>query len=272
MRTRLLQVSRPRCWPWARSCRTGLRGDADGRRLSGQSALGEQEGGRLLRGLRGRPRERDRQAPRRRHVTSRTSASRRSSPRPAPAASTWRSPRSPSPTNGCRASPSRRAITTATWRWSSKTDSGITGLDSMKGKPIGAISTSTGEAWIKANTEKYGFGDYSGYNTQQDLLLDTQNGRVAGAVGDIAGFQFAFQQMPHHACRGAHQVGRHASRIMMQKGSPLLAAGQRRHHRHQGGRHDGGAAQEVARRRRRRRHVDRDGAGDSAGAVDASGV
>jgi polar amino acid transport system substrate-binding protein len=100
-------------------------------------------------------------------------------------------------------------------------ESGITGLADMKGKPIGAISTSSGEAWIKANQEKYGFGEYKGYNTQQDLILDTQAQRVAGAIGDIAGFQFAFTQMPQ-----MHVVERIVTGdtygIMMQKGSPLL--------------------------------------------------
>jgi polar amino acid transport system substrate-binding protein len=103
----------------------------------------------------------------------------------------------------------------------SRKDSDVTGLDSMKGQPIGAISTSTGEAWIQAHQEEYGFGEYKGYNTQQDLLLDTQAGRVAGAVGDIAGFQFAFQKMP--AMHVVERIGtgdRFA--IMMQKGSPLL--------------------------------------------------
>lgn len=103
----------------------------------------------------------------------------------------------------------------------SRTDSDISGLDSMEGQPIGAISTSTGEKWIQANTEKYGFGEYKGYNTQQDLLLDTQAGRIAGAIGDIAGFQFAFQKMPTmHVVERIKQNDRYG--IMMGKGSPLL--------------------------------------------------
>jgi polar amino acid transport system substrate-binding protein len=103
----------------------------------------------------------------------------------------------------------------------SNKDSGVASLADMKGKPIGAISTSTGEKWIQENTEKYGFGDYKGYNTQQDLLLDTQAGRVAGSVGDIAGFQFAFQQMPSmHVVERIGTGDRFA--IMMAKGSPLL--------------------------------------------------
>lgn len=103
----------------------------------------------------------------------------------------------------------------------SNKESGIGSMADMKGKPVGAISTSTGEAWIRENGEEYGFGDYKGYNTQQDLLLDTQAGRVAGAVGDIAGFQYAFQQMP--AMHVVERIGtgdRFA--IMMRKGSPLL--------------------------------------------------
>ena len=40
-----------------------------------------------------------------------------------------------------------------------KVDSGVTSLADMKGKPVGALSTSTGETWIKENTAKYGFGD-----------------------------------------------------------------------------------------------------------------
>jgi polar amino acid transport system substrate-binding protein len=103
----------------------------------------------------------------------------------------------------------------------SNKDSGVKSLADMKGKPIGAISTSTGEKWIQENSEKYGFGEYKGYNTQQDLILDTQAGRVAGAVGDIAGFQFAFQQMPQMEVVERIGTGDRFA-IMMQKGSPLL--------------------------------------------------
>jgi polar amino acid transport system substrate-binding protein len=103
----------------------------------------------------------------------------------------------------------------------SRTDSDVTGLESMKGQPIGAISTSTGEAWIQAHQEEYGFGEYKGYNTQQELLLDTQAGRVAGAIGDIAGFQFAFRQMPTmHVVERIKQNDRYG--IMLGKDSALL--------------------------------------------------
>jgi polar amino acid transport system substrate-binding protein len=100
-------------------------------------------------------------------------------------------------------------------------EAGITSLADMKGKPVGAISNSTGEAWIKENTDKYGFGEYKGYNTQQDLILDTQLGRVAGAVGDIAGFQFAFLKMPKMEVDERIKTGDQFA-IMMTKDHPLL--------------------------------------------------
>ena len=100
-------------------------------------------------------------------------------------------------------------------------DSGIASMADMKGKVVGAISSSTGEAWIKANMEKQGFSEYKGYDTQQNLILDTQNGRVAGAVGDIAGFQYAFIKMPTMKVVERVPSGDRFA-IMMTKGSPLL--------------------------------------------------
>lgn len=100
-------------------------------------------------------------------------------------------------------------------------DSKMKSLDDMKGQTIGAISASTGEAWIKENMKKYGIGDYKGYDSQQNLLLDVQSGRVAGGIGDIAGFLWAFKKMPtmHVIDRISmdQQYG-----IMMPKGSPWL--------------------------------------------------
>ena len=100
-------------------------------------------------------------------------------------------------------------------------DSEVKSLADMKGKPVGVLSTSTGETWVKENMEKYGFSEVKGYNAQQDLLLDTQAGRVAGAVSDIAGLQFAFMQMPAmHVVERIKTNDRYG--IMLQKGSPLL--------------------------------------------------
>jgi polar amino acid transport system substrate-binding protein len=100
-------------------------------------------------------------------------------------------------------------------------NSGVKSLADMKGKPVGVLSTSTGETWVNENAEKYGFSEVKGYNAQQDLLLDTQNGRVAGAVSDIAGLQFAFMQMQGMEIVERIETGDRYG-IMLQKGSPLL--------------------------------------------------
>jgi polar amino acid transport system substrate-binding protein len=103
----------------------------------------------------------------------------------------------------------------------SQGESPLKSLADMKDQTIGAISASVGEAWIKENTEKYGIKEYRGYNTQQELLLDVQSGRLAGAIGDIAGFQFAFTKMQGMKVVEAIPTGDKFA-IMMQKGSPLL--------------------------------------------------
>jgi polar amino acid transport system substrate-binding protein len=102
-----------------------------------------------------------------------------------------------------------------------KSDTALKTLADMKGKTIGAISASVGEAWIKENTEKYGIAEYRGYNTQQELLLDVQSGRLEGAIGDIAGFQFAFTKMQGMKVVEPIPTGDKFA-IMMKKGSPLL--------------------------------------------------
>ncbi|MEX6507875.1 ABC transporter substrate-binding protein [Jiella sp. M17.18] len=99
--------------------------------------------------------------------------------------------------------------------------SNVKSLDDMKGKPVGALSTSTGETWIKQNQAKYQFGDYKGYDTFQNLLLDVQNGRVAGGISDIGGFQYAMKQLPQLQIAQRIQTGDRFA-IMMPKGSPLL--------------------------------------------------
>ncbi|MCQ8782094.1 ABC transporter substrate-binding protein [Mangrovibrevibacter kandeliae] len=94
-------------------------------------------------------------------------------------------------------------------------------LEDLKGKTVGALSTSTGETWIKDNQEKYGFGEYKGYDTFQNLLLDVQNGRVAGGISDIGGFQYAMKQLPQLSIAERIQTGDRFA-MMLPKNSPLL--------------------------------------------------
>ncbi|MDN5786148.1 ABC transporter substrate-binding protein [Pseudorhodobacter sp.] len=101
------------------------------------------------------------------------------------------------------------------------TNGEVTNLDGMKGKPVGALASSVGEKWISENTADKGFGEYKSYSDQQGLLLDTSNGRVAGAIGDILGFEYAAEQM-----KGIKVVERiktgESFGIMLPKGSPNL--------------------------------------------------
>jgi polar amino acid transport system substrate-binding protein len=94
-------------------------------------------------------------------------------------------------------------------------------LEAMKGEVAGAISSSVGEAWIKANQEKYGFSDAKFYNDQQSLLLDLQAGRIGGAVGDILGFEFALKQMTDLTLRDRIKTGDRFG-IMLPKTSKRL--------------------------------------------------
>ncbi|WP_349371818.1 ABC transporter substrate-binding protein [Salinarimonas sp.] len=97
----------------------------------------------------------------------------------------------------------------------------VDSLEDMQGKIAGALATSTGEKWARENQEKYGFSEIKTYNTQQDLLLDTRNGRVDGAISDIAGLQFTFQKMPGLEIAQRIETGDQYG-IMMPKTSPLL--------------------------------------------------
>ena len=96
-------------------------------------------------------------------------------------------------------------------------------LEDLSGKVVGALASSTGETWIGANTAEYGFGEYRSYTTQQNLLLDVANGRIAGALGDILGFEFAARQMPQIRVATRVPTGEQFA-IMLPKGSPNLTA------------------------------------------------
>jgi polar amino acid transport system substrate-binding protein len=97
----------------------------------------------------------------------------------------------------------------------------LKGLADLKGTTLGALATSTGETWIKENMAKYGIAGMKTYNTQQDLLLDTRNGRVDGAISDLAGMQFTFTKMPGMKIVERIPTGDQYA-ILMKKGSPLV--------------------------------------------------
>ena len=97
----------------------------------------------------------------------------------------------------------------------------LSGLEEMRGQPIGAIASSTGDRWITANTEEYGFGELRTYPSQQALLLDVLAGRIAGAIGDVTGFVFAAQEMPELYLAEVIPTGDRYG-MMLPLNSPLL--------------------------------------------------
>lgn len=103
-----------------------------------------------------------------------------------------------------------------------KTDSKVKGLADTKGAVIAVMSSSVGEAWAKANQAKYGFSEIKGYDTYQNMLLDVQNGRAAGAVSDFAGMSYYFQRM--QGLKIAEKIPSPDDRygLMMTKDHPLL--------------------------------------------------
>lgn len=96
-------------------------------------------------------------------------------------------------------------------------------VDDLKGATLGAIASSTGEAWIKANAERTGLADSKSYDTATAMLLDTANGRVDGSVNDLAGSLYAFRTMRGMRViadiSGVNRIG-----IMLPKGSLMTAA------------------------------------------------
>lgn len=100
-------------------------------------------------------------------------------------------------------------------------EGGVANLGEMKGKVVGTLAASTGEAWIKAHMEEVGFTEVRTYPDQNSLLLDVLAGRVAGAINDILGFETQARQMQGLAVVERIPTGDKYG-LMLPKGSPLL--------------------------------------------------
>lgn len=98
---------------------------------------------------------------------------------------------------------------------------GVKELEGMRDQVVGVLSSSVAEKWVQENQDEVGFGSVKGYTDQQNLLLDVRSGRLAGAIGDLAGYQFAFQQMPDLNIVQTIATGDRFG-IMMPKNSPHL--------------------------------------------------
>lgn len=97
----------------------------------------------------------------------------------------------------------------------------VKGLADLKGKIVGVLSGSTGDKWSKENQEAQGFAEVRGYNTQQEVLLDLNSGRVDGVISDVPGMQYAFTKMKGLAVVERIKTGEQYG-LMMTKDHPLL--------------------------------------------------
>ena len=102
-----------------------------------------------------------------------------------------------------------------------KADSAVASMEALKGKTLGVIASSSGEAFLKKNGEAMGVTDVKSYNSQDNLMLDVKTGRIDGGVGEVAGFEYAMSKSPGYKIAVRIPTGEHFA-IMMKKGSPLL--------------------------------------------------
>ncbi|MFT8246810.1 ABC transporter substrate-binding protein [Roseomonas sp. BN140053] len=98
----------------------------------------------------------------------------------------------------------------------------LKGMDDLRGKVLGAIASSTGEIWIKANADRLGLATPKSYDTATAMFLDVSNGRVDGGVNDKAGSLYAFRTMRGMRVLATIPSGNQIA-IMLPKGSPLTA-------------------------------------------------
>lgn len=102
-----------------------------------------------------------------------------------------------------------------------KEGSDIASLDDLKGKTVGAIATSFGEAYLKEHQAELGYSELKSYDTVANMLTDLQTGRVDAVVNDVVGLRYAFKQMPGLTIGAEVDTGELFA-IMMPKDSPLL--------------------------------------------------
>lgn len=102
-----------------------------------------------------------------------------------------------------------------------KTGSDIKGEADLKGKAVGVLSGSTGETWTKEHQAADGIASINGYDTQQQLLLDLDAGRVDAAVSDIPGMEYSFTKMKGLVVKERIKTGEQYG-LMLTKDHPLL--------------------------------------------------
>jgi len=101
-------------------------------------------------------------------------------------------------------------------------DSGIAGLDGMKGKTVGVDTGSTGDMWTTEHQAAAEIGAISRYEGLQSAMLDLQAGRIDGYVSDIPALLYYVKDKPQFAVVERIKTTEQYS-AMFAKDAPLAA-------------------------------------------------
>ena len=104
-----------------------------------------------------------------------------------------------------------------------KAEGGVKTVADLKGRTVGVLSGSTGDTWAKAHQAEDGITEIKGYNTQQEMLLDLNNGRIDAVVSDVPGMEYSFTKMKGLAVKERIKTGEQYG-LLLAKDSPKLEA------------------------------------------------
>lgn len=91
----------------------------------------------------------------------------------------------------------------------------------LRGKTVGAIASTTADTWLKEHMSELGFKDIRTYNGMPDLVMDTQSGRLDGAVADTTALVYSIEKSPTVKIVAQIPTGDQFA-IMLKKDSPIL--------------------------------------------------
>lgn len=77
-----------------------------------------------------------------------------------------------------------------------RSDSGITGLEGLRGKIVGVDTGSTGDIWTTEHQQEYGISEIRRYEGLQPAMLDLVSGRLHAYISDIPAVQYYMRDKP----------------------------------------------------------------------------
>lgn len=76
-------------------------------------------------------------------------------------------------------------------------EGGPASLEEMKGKIVGVDTGSTGDMWVTAQQETYGFSDVRRYEGLAPAMMDLTAGRIDGYISDIPSLLYYIKDKPN---------------------------------------------------------------------------